>query len=255
MLSKRFEQRMPALQNEAARRLFNIIESKSSNLALALDAPDAPTLLNWAEQLSPMACMLKIHADMIPDWTPDTAHSLRDLADQHQCLLFEDRKFADIGSTNRRQFTESPLNIHQWADIVSVHVLAGLESVQALAEVLTDQQGLLLLSDMSCAGHLMNTDYQTACRHMAQTCTAQVMGLISQRGWPEAPEFLTCTPGVHLNAQPGDWGQRYRTPEHAILTDRCDVIIVGNGITSDPQPKEAARRFQEAAWQAWAAHD
>lgn len=253
MPSTCFEQRMPALQNETARRLLHIIESKSSNLALALDAPDAQTLLNWAEQLSPMACMLKVHSDMIPNWTPDTAHTLRALADQYQCLLFEDRKFADIGSTNRRQFTESPLNIHQWADIVSAHVLAGLESVQALADALTDQQGLLLLSDMSSAGHLMNTDYQAACRHMAQACTPQVIGLISQKGWPESPEFLTCTPGVHLKAQPGNWGQCYRTPEHAILRDRCDVIIVGNGITSDPQPKEAARRFQEAAWQAWTA--
>ena len=56
------------------------------------------------------------------------------LFDQHQTnasdiLIWEDRKFADIGMVMARQVKN---HISRWADIVSVHSIAGLESVKTL---------------------------------------------------------------------------------------------------------------------------
>lgn len=48
-------------------------------------------------------------------------------------------------------------------------------------------------------------------------------------------------------------GQRWRGPEHAILEDGCDIIIVGRGVTDaadDDKMVEEARKYANSAWEA-----
>ena len=46
-------------------------------------------------------------------------------------------------------------------------------------------------------------------------------------------------------------GQHYISPEQAILENRTDIIIVGRGIYQASDPLLEAKRYREAAWEAY----
>lgn len=51
-----------------------------------------------AEEVGDSICILKTHADIIDDWGDRTVRGLREIAKRKRFLIFEDRKFGDIGS-------------------------------------------------------------------------------------------------------------------------------------------------------------
>ena len=88
--------------------------------------------------------------DMIPQ--------LLSLAKKHDFLLFEDRKFADIGNTVKMQYTEGLHAISSWADLVTVHGISGSGVLEGLETGLKEKgadncRGALILAEMSSAGN------------------------------------------------------------------------------------------------------
>ncbi|BBB15266.1 orotidine 5'-phosphate decarboxylase [Candidatus Rickettsiella viridis] len=238
--------------NKTAKRLCEIIASKQSNLCLSADITDSEKLLNLVDRVGSEICLLKTHIDILSDFDANFLIALKVLAQKHTFLIFEDRKFADIGHTVKQQYAGGLYKIVEWADISNAHTVPGPGIIQGLQEVGSfKQRGLLLLAEMSSVGSLARGSYTQASVKMAEDYTDFVMGFIAQRQLTQNPGLIHMTPGVQWHQVDDSLGQRYILPEQAILENGTDIIIVGRGIYQASDPLLEARRYREAAWEAY----
>lgn len=114
------------------------MDLKASNLCLSADVATARELLYFADKIGPSIVVLKTHHDMVSGWDyhpqNGTGAKLASLARKHGFLIFEDRKFGDIGNTVELQYTAGSARIIEWAHITNVNMVPGKASVTSLAK-------------------------------------------------------------------------------------------------------------------------
>ncbi len=248
-----YTQRVEHTTNPAAQHLLKLMDEKQTNLSVAADVITKKELLEIADQLGPEICLLKTHIDIVEDFDDDLVIQLQRLTEKHNFMIFEDRKFADIGKTVQLQYRDGIYHIADWADITNTHTVAGPGSIQALKEVgLHKGRGLLLLAEMTPEGTLARGEYTEKSISMAKANRDFVIGFITTRQLtPDEPGFINMTPGVKITGGGDGHGQRYATPESVILEKNCDVIIVGRGITEAEDMLAEAKKYREAGWRAY----
>uniref|UniRef100_A0A3Q4GSN1 Orotidine 5'-phosphate decarboxylase n=1 Tax=Neolamprologus brichardi TaxID=32507 RepID=A0A3Q4GSN1_NEOBR len=201
-----------------ASKLLKIIEEKQSNLCVSADVTNSEELLQLAESLGLKICMLKTHVDILEDYTSAFIQNMQALAEKHNFLIFEDRKFADIGNTVKRQYEGETIShflfISSWSHIVKAHAVPGPGVVKGLSAVGKPLgRGCLLIAQMNSQGVTVCTPEGEACQTAPQTTLKSAFCHDS---------FLT---------HGGDLlGQQYTTPEEVVYNKGSDVIIVGRGI-------------------------
>lgn len=246
-----YSERAQRIKNPIAKKILEIVDTKQTNLCLAADIHTSAELLQLADTIGPHIAILKTHLEIIEDWTPNLGAQLKDLSHKHNFLIFEDRKLADIGNTMALQYEHSVFKIAEWADIINVHPVVGLPSIQVLAErTQAHDCGLLLLAELSVAGNLNDEIYKQKSAAMAAELPEQITGFIARGAFSGSANFLIITPGVKLLAGTDSQGQQYLTPDTAIASG-SDLIIVGRGIIQATDPILEAQKYQHAGWEAY----
>ncbi|OWF53076.1 uridine 5'-monophosphate synthase-like [Mizuhopecten yessoensis] len=234
------------------RSLYSIMNDKETNLCMSVDFTSSEDLLQLVDKVGPHVCLVKTHIDMLEDFTTDVTQQLQRLAHKHNFLIFEDRKFGDIGKTVHTQYQGGMYKISSWAHITNAHPVPGPGIVSALAEVGKPLgRGCLMVAEMSSSGNLATGEYTKAAVKMAETNKDFVIGFISQSRLSADPDLVHMTPGIKIQMGGDSLGQQYVTPKMAITERGADVIIVGRGITGVSDPVGAAKEYKQAGYSAY----
>lgn len=262
----KYEQRAEKHSSATAKRLLNLMAAKETNLCASLDVRSTAEVLRLADVLGPYVCMVKTHMDIVDDFTYEgTIKPLVALAQKHQFMIFEDRKFADIGSTVKAQYEGGVYKIVEWADITNAHSVPGQGIVTGLKSAATEfvernsgatDRGLIMLAELSSKGSLAVGDYTQKTVEIARNNKDFVFGFIAQNRMPEVEEdedWLVLTPGVGLDDKGDALGQQYRTVD-TVVKGGSDVIIVGRGLFGKGRdPETEGKRYRDAGWSAYKA--
>lgn len=246
---KSFSDRLKCVSHPKAQELINIILRKKSNLCFSADVTESQKLLELVDKVGPHICLLKTHIDIVSDFTPDLVTELRKLAKRYDFLIFEDRKFADLGNTVQKQFSEGIYKISSWADFINAHVVVGPGIITGLKNV-AHNQGLILIAQMSAAGNLCHQAYIKEALRMAEDNRSFVCGFICTESVTSDESFLNFVPGVNFSSSGDGLGQQFVSPSQAVQKG-ADVIIVGRGIYQSSNPAETAKEYKELAYTAY----
>lgn len=254
-----YQERAAKHPSPVASKLLNLMNEKKTNLCASLDVSTTAELLELVDTLGPYICLLKTHIDIVSDFTIEgTVKPLKALAQKHKFLIFEDRKFADIGNTVKLQYSSGIYRIAEWADITNAHGVTGAGIVtglkQAAQEATSEPRGLLMLAELSSKGSLAHGAYTQGTVDIAKTDKDFVIGFIAQRdmgGRSEGFDWLIMTPGVGLDDKGDALGQQYRTVDEVVSTG-SDIIIVGRGLFAKGRdPRVEGERYRKAGWEAY----
>ena len=236
------------VHHPTARKLIDIALRKKTNLIGSADVTTKADLLTLTQKIAPYIAALKIHADIIIDFDEDLVAQLRDLAKAHDFLIFEDRKFADIGNTAVLQMTRGLHRISDWASMVTAHVTAGEGSIVALKNA-APHIAIIPIIQMSTQDTLTDHHYCKKAMQVIQKHPDAVIGVVAQ-SHPAPDELLKFTPGINLDVKGDSKGQSYHSPKVAFEKYKTDFIIVGRGIYQAAAPEAAAKRYAKIAWEA-----
>ncbi|KAL9125487.1 MAG: hypothetical protein Q9217_005316 [Psora testacea] len=230
---------------------FELAETKKSNVIISADLTNTSDLLNLADQgLGPYIALFKTHIDIVADFSDVTVRGLKAFSQKHNFMIFEDRKFVDIGNT---------------VDVVNASLLAGNGIVEALARTgiaetfeFKNKRGLLLLAERTTKGSLATGSYTQFCIESARKHQDFVIGFVATRALSNVQasntasdeDFVVFTTGVNRATKGDPLGQQYQTPEAAVGRG-ADFIISGRGIYAADDPVEAVKLYQKEGWEAY----
>lgn len=98
---KTYAERAANQPNPAGKALLECMDRKQTNLSVSVDVTNKQDLLDVCDAVGPNVCLVKTHIDIVEDFDMDLVEKLTALSKKHDFLIFEDRKFADIGKSNQ----------------------------------------------------------------------------------------------------------------------------------------------------------
>lgn len=186
-------------------KLLNIKHEKQSSIIASLDCDNVYEVM---EMVGPYVCAVKLHGDIFE--TLDIA-KINELKHKYNFLVIEDRKFSDIPYICLKQLKL----IKRYADIVTVHGICG----ELLIKTLSDEIGVIVVCNMSLKDNLMDRVYQN------KVLDFDIINLVGYVSQYKIDNYLTFTPGIHVDKQNDDLNQQYNLP-----SNECDFHIVGRGL-------------------------
>ncbi|WWC73848.1 orotidine 5'-phosphate decarboxylase [Kwoniella pini CBS 10737] len=260
-----YGERIKLHTNPTAIKILEIMNRKKTNLAVSVDVTTASEALKVIKRVGASVCMVKTHVDIFEDFTHEFTEELVKLSKELDFVIFEDRKFADIGNTVSLQYSSGIHKISSWSDLTNAHSVPGPGIISGLSKIGKPLgRGLLLLAEMSSKGSLAINEYTEKTFKMVKETDLNrefVIGFIAQNRIDKielikkGEDYLILSPGVGLSLKGDSLGQQYRTPYECIFESGSDIIIVGRGIYGiegdEKAIKDEAERYRQAGWKAY----
>lgn len=213
---------------------------RKTPICLSLDLTNGNDITTMIRNVGEHISILKIHSDIITDFDDKLIGQLQWWAKNCGFLLMEDRKFCDIGNTVKNQL-RGPTKIAEWADLVTVHGIAGPGTIEAILQV-RDDIGIVLVAEMSSKDNLIDKKYTENVIDLANKFPDNIVGFVAQNKLTLDPTQFTFTPGISLDLSNDNLGQQYSAPM-AALKRGSDFLIVGRDIYSHPNPKKRIEEY------------
>jgi uridine monophosphate synthetase len=216
-------------------RLLDIAIKKQSNIIASIDLIKSNDILKLLDNIGHLICGVKIHVDIIEDFTWDFINELKELSYWKEFMIIEDRKFADIGNTQIMQISGGIYRISDWADFITCHLIGGESTFKAYEKWETYRKPALIpILEMSSEGALTGVEYIEAGKNFLNEYS-DIIGVVSQKS-DIGNGLLKFTPGINLKDKGDNKGQQYNTPEFAISELGSDFLIIGRGLYQSEDP-------------------
>jgi len=220
-------------------------------IAVALDAPDLPTMSAWAESVAPHVRCVKVGLEAFSrdgHGSVESARAAASSAGHDHIDVFLDLKLHDIPATVRGA-ARSVASLHP--AYLTVHASGGPEMVHAAAEALPQTRitAVTLLTsldedqatELGIAGspeEIVGRWARLALDAGARALVCSPQEVASLRSFVPADVHLI-TPGIRPAGSDANDQRRAATPQQA-LADGADLLVIGRPITGQPDVGSAA---------------
>ena len=225
----------------------DIINTKG-RICFAADIPNWKQLFNILELIHPYISMVKMHIDIMENFEQSNLNRLKEMSLVHNFLIWEDRKFNDIGNTFKNQLYGGIYRINTWADFISVNPVAGYKTLDIIRE---EKQkgfitpGIFLLAEMSSYKNLMNPIYTEQVIEIARKNQDLVSGIINQNiEKSRISPFLSITPGINMKIKNDSNDQVYRNINDSNIVNN-DIFVIGRAIYNADEPLKEIIEYNE----------
>ena len=94
----KLEDKLKLNNNPIYQKIINLMLAKKSNLAISLDYTNKERILSSIDKIGKYVVIIKLHCDIIDDFDNEFVVNLLESSRKHNFLIFEDRKFSEIGN-------------------------------------------------------------------------------------------------------------------------------------------------------------
>ena len=149
---------------------------------------------------------------------------LQEYKKKYVLLIWEARKFADIGNIMIKQVENSVYSYLDWVDIFSIHGITGYESVSATIDKFPKLQWILI-GQLSSAANLIDATYTEKCKEI-YNISPNIVGMVCQEYL--GPSYVHIVPGISKHVESDGAGQTYSS---TIDKEFADFFVVGRSIS------------------------
>jgi uridine monophosphate synthetase len=231
--------------NKLSNTLYNLAFLKKTNIILSCDLDDMDNIFKLIDKVHENIIGIKIHIDLIKNVTDEHLQKLRNIKEQYQLIIIEDRKVADIGFIAVKQL-KGTHKVSEWADYVTAHPITGHEMFNAINDAYP-HLGIIMVSELSTKNNLISPVYIANSVKMLNN----VSGIVSQSkiyDYIHPFECPTLSPGINLDVKDDNYGQQYKSVNSRDLYNMGLFHIVGRGIYNNNDPLEASLRYKNSGW-------
>ena len=223
--------------------LIDIINKKKTILVLSLDVNDKKEFFKILKQCAPYICALKLHFELCSFLKGNTLKKLLRYSKKYNFIIIEDRKFADIGNTQKLQALEF---IKKGITYFTSHMFTGKKALESFPRA----ANIFLISDMSCENAFFSDKINLRpiinekLKEYYKTIP-QIVGFVSQNNITIDSNQIILRPGVRISTgkkvQFSDkMGQKYKKPK--VEPHVC--WVVGREIYQAEYPDKIAKQYK-----------